>query len=240
MDVKEEKLLGKDIAGHWYYVSKGRALRQMLDGRHVEKVLDVGAGSGIFSRQLLDCDVCSNAVCVDPAYRREYDETYHGKLIHFRRSVEKVDQHLVLMMDVLEHVDDDVGLLRMYSGRMPRGGQVLITVPAFQALWSGHDDFLEHRRRYTLQLLVSRVRESGLHVLRCRYYFGLILPAAAALRWHNRKRCDAGAEEARSQLRGYPPLINRALTVVHDIERVALFPFNKLGGLSVFCLAGKR
>jgi 2-polyprenyl-3-methyl-5-hydroxy-6-metoxy-1,4-benzoquinol methylase len=48
MDVKEEHILGKHITNHWYYISKGRALHQMLSGIRVEEVLDVGAGSGIF------------------------------------------------------------------------------------------------------------------------------------------------------------------------------------------------
>lgn len=64
MDIKEEDILGPEIARHWYYVSKGRALQYFL--RHVRKasLLDVGAGSGVFSRQLLDAGVCEQATCV--------------------------------------------------------------------------------------------------------------------------------------------------------------------------------
>ena len=58
---------------------------------------------------------------------------------------------LLLYMDVLEHVDDDLGLLTAYLDQLERGGRVLITVPAFDFLWSNHDIFLEHKRRYTLK-----------------------------------------------------------------------------------------
>ena len=55
------------------------------------------------------------------------------------------------MMDVLEHVSDDVGLVREYAKRAKPGTRFVVSVPAFMWLWSGHDVFLEHHRRYTLR-----------------------------------------------------------------------------------------
>ena len=52
-----------------------------------------------------------------------------------------------MIADVLEHVDDDLALLRQYAAKLGEGGRIVITVPAFSFLWSGHDVFLEHRRR---------------------------------------------------------------------------------------------
>jgi 2-polyprenyl-3-methyl-5-hydroxy-6-metoxy-1,4-benzoquinol methylase len=132
MDVKEEDILGADVAIHWYYVSKGSALRRILGKRTVTESLDVGAGSGVFSRQLLDAGISNSAVCVDPEYGQEFTETHGGKEIRFTRAVDTVPQKLILMMDVLEHVDDDVALLRQYTDRMADDGLVVITVPAFQ------------------------------------------------------------------------------------------------------------
>jgi SAM-dependent methyltransferase len=236
MDLKEEAILGEAIGSHWYYVAKGRALGAMLGRIRVPEVLDVGAGSGVFSRQLLDAGVCERALCVDPGYPEERRERYHGHEIEFRRSVERVPQNLVLMMDVLEHVDDDVGLLRSYGQRMPGNGRVLITVPAFPFLWSGHDVFLEHRRRYTLGSLEAVVGAAGLRVVRSRYFFGLLFPAIAMLRLRDRHRLGAGRIEARSTLRAYPGTLNHVLTLIHEVERVILFPVNRLAGLSIFCL----
>ncbi len=240
MDLKEEAILGAAIGSHWYYVAKGRALRAMLGGVRVPEVLDVGAGSGVFSRQLLDAGVCGSAVCVDPGYACERTERHRGHAIEFRRSVERFSQGLLLMMDVLEHVDDDVGLLRSYAARMPGDGRVLITVPAFACLWSGHDVFLEHRRRYTREHLEATVRAAGLQVVRSRYFFGLLLPAVAAMRLADRYRLTAGRLEARSALRPCPAPVNRLLTLIHDVERATLFRFNRLAGLSIFCLARPR
>ncbi len=237
MDLKEEAILGEAIGSHWYYLAKGRALRAMLGRVRVPEVLDIGAGSGVFSRQLLDAGICERAVCVDPGYNEVRFERYHGHEIEFTRSVGRVSQGLLLLMDVLEHVDDDVGLLRGYTERMPDDARVLITVPAFEFLWSGHDVFLEHRRRYTLAGLERTVRRAGLQVMRSRYFFGLLFPAIAVMRLRDRHRLHAGQIEARSALRICPAPLNRLLTLVHDLERATLFPFNRLAGLSVFCLA---
>ncbi len=54
------------------------------------------------------------------------------------------------MMDVIEHVEDDVGLVRGYVDKVAGGTRFIVTVPALMWLWSGHDVFLEHYRRYTL------------------------------------------------------------------------------------------
>jgi SAM-dependent methyltransferase len=236
MDLKEEDILGEDIATHWYYVSKGRAMRSFLGAVKVDDVLDVGAGSGIFSRQLLKAGICRHATCVDTAYTEEREEACEGGTMAFVREVSEPDQSLVLMMDVLEHVDDDVELLRVYSRNLPADGHVLITVPAFQFLWSGHDAFLEHRRRYTRGMVVRMVTAAGLEVVRCRYFYGLLFPAVATMRFLESRRQQA----PQSALRKYPPLVNTLLTGVHDIERALVFPLNIFAGLSVFCLARPR
>ena len=165
LDLKEEAILGTAIKDHWYYVSKGRALRTMIGTEPVDEVLDVGAGSGVFTKQLLECGLARRGVCVDPGYESDHVDIHNGRRIAFVRHVDDVPQKLLLMMDVLEHVDDDRGFLRAYTDRMPLGGRVLITVPSFQFLWSGHDEFLEHRRRYTLPGIETIARQANLRVI---------------------------------------------------------------------------
>ena len=237
MDLKEQNLLGSDPKTHWYYASKGRALRALLGDANVPEVLDVGAGSGVFARQFLDAGVCGRAVCVDPNYAEERIERVQDKEIEFRRAVEDVTQRLILMIDLLEHVEDDGALLRSYADRAPTGAHVLISVPAFQFLWSGHDVFLEHRRRYTLAQVEALVRRAGLEVVRSRYFFTLLFPLIVLLRLHDRWRLRRGQVAPTSALSRQPSLVNAMLTAVHSFERISLLGFNRLAGLSVFCLA---
>lgn len=237
MDLKESELLGDEAANHWYYVSKGRALKRLLDNHPARRVLDVGAGSGAFSRQLLDAGLAQSATCVDVGYARDWSEQHHGKSIEFVRRADAKDQDLVLLMDVLEHVDDDRALLNQYTESLAPGSRVVITVPAFQWLWSGHDVFLEHRRRYTLPEVETLVRDCGLVVQKRCYFFGALFPAVAAMRFKNRLVSLNRDHVAKTELKDYAPWLNALLTHIHTVERLTFFPANRLAGLTVFCLA---
>lgn len=240
MDVKEERILGGAAAKHWYYRSKFKALLEILKPVALTDVLDVGAGSGIFSKMMIQAGKCEHAICLDPAYPCDRVEFYHGHSIRFVRTIDRVNQSLVLMMDVLEHVNDDVSLVRQYTETMPSGSKVLVTVPAFGFLWSGHDVFLGHQRRYTLFSIENCLQTAGLSILRSRFFFSALFPVVFFMRLANRWQSKYGILETRSALRQYPAPINRALTYIHDCERVLLFPFNRLAGLTIFCLAEKR
>ena len=239
MDLKEEDILGDKIYEHWYYVSKGKAMRSFLGDIKADEVLDVGAGSGIFSRQLLDHNICNTAVCVDPNYSEETEENHNSKSIRFVKSIEKTTQNLTLMMDVLEHVEDDVALLKEYADTMPINGKVLITVPAFQFMWSGHDVFLEHYRRYTIKMMEKTIRDAGLRPVKSRYFFGSLFPVVAVIRLVKKILFKQGKIEGKSELKLYSDNMNKSLIALHDVERMSLFSFNKLFGLSVFCLCEK-
>jgi SAM-dependent methyltransferase len=237
MDLKETEILGKDIDRHWYYTSKAKAMLRLLEDAVPDTVLDVGAGSGYFSKYLLAKTAARSAWCVDISYDADADDLEYGKPIRFRRSVEFVDADLALVMDLLEHVDDDIGLLREYAGKVPSGCRFLITVPAFEFLWSGHDDFLDHRRRYTLQRLEDAVGAAGLDVLHGSYYFGAVFPIAAGIRLAEKAiRREA---PARSQLKKHNPIVNTVLSTMCRAE-LPVMKRNRLAGLSVICLAQKR
>jgi 2-polyprenyl-3-methyl-5-hydroxy-6-metoxy-1,4-benzoquinol methylase len=229
MDVKEEELLGGAAGDHWYYRSKQLALDSMLQGIPFCRVLDIGSGSGIFSKHILD-GRGQSAICVDPAYPEERCQAYNGKMIRFVREIAPGDADLVLLMDVLEHVDDDIGLMRASLAGAASGAFVLISVPAFQSLFSAHDRFLEHRRRYTIRSLEAAVEAAGLKVVSTRYFFAMILPLVAAVRVLERKG------PPRSSLTIHTPFVNGMLSFAHRAE-IPFFRYNRIGGLSVFCLA---
>ena len=241
MDLKEEEILGKDINSHWYYAAKGRALLKLLKNSSAKLVLDVGAGSGVFSKLLLDKSISQQAVCVDPGYTSEQKkESHNGKEILFTRKIQEINPDLILMMDVIEHVDDDIGLIKEYAKFMSSESQLIITVPAFMLLWSGHDVFLEHKRRYTLKSLEQAVKDAGLQPVRTNYFFASLFPLIAVIRFINRiKLKNRNKFSAKSDLKKYPNFINDLLIKIHDIERLTFFPFNRLMGLTIFCVAKK-
>ncbi len=238
MDLKETEILGADICDHWYYASKIRAVKRIIRERGwvVNKILDVGAGSGFFSRRLLEKTSASEAWCIDISYEADSDETVAGKPIYLRCSCSSLEVDLVLLMDVLEHVDDDIGLLKEYVDKVPAGAKFLITVPAFQFLWSRHDDFLDHKRRYTLPQLESVLEAAGLRVSKGAYYFGGVFPIAALLRLF--ERMQRKKKPVASQLVKHGVFVNSLLKVICSVE----LPFmarNRLLGLTVICAAEK-
>lgn len=237
MDIKELELLGADEGTHWYYVSKGLAFRSMLGPDPIESVLDIGAGSGIFSRQLIDAGLCLRATCVDPAYPGESVDPNGGKPVRFVQTAMYQHEQLVLLADVLEHVDDDVGLLRQYTSQLTPQARVLISVPAYQFLWSSHDVFLDHRRRYTKAGIEGVVRAAGLRIERTRFFFAVLFPLVAMTRLIERIYPAWRADPPRSELRGHSAAVNSLLTRMHQLERCVVLPFNGLFGLTIICLA---
>ena len=233
MDLKEEDILGADIGRHWYYRSKASALRRAVTGLRPRHLLDVGAGSGFFSRHLLAATSAESALCVDTGYARDRDDSVAGKPVRYRRDTGPTDCDLVLMMDVLEHVDDDRSLAGHYATKVPSGAHFLVTVPAFAFLWSGHDVFLEHKRRYRLPEIEAALRDAGLEIVRGAYFFGLVFPLAAAVRLAN-----GGESEPRSSLKKHGAFTNGVLAAICAAE-LPLFPYNRLAGLTAFVLARK-
>ncbi|MFZ5616804.1 MAG: class I SAM-dependent methyltransferase [Pseudomonadota bacterium] len=238
MDLKEEQAIGGDPAAHWYYISKGRAIRSLIGEGSFASLLDVGAGSGVFSRMLTRDGVADEAVCVDPNYTDEWLAEHREGAVRYVRSVAECVAPLVLMIDVIEHVDDDVALISGYAQIAKPGTKFLISVPAFNFLWSSHDDFLEHRRRYTLETLERAVEAAGLEPLTLRYFFGMLFPAVAAMRIADRV-LKGGGEAKESAMRAAPDWLTKTLVAIHDVERATLFPLNRLAGVTAFCLAEK-
>ena len=233
MDLKEREALGDSADTHWYYVSKAQMVARLLPEK-THEILDVGAGVGWFSRWFVDNGYAHHATCVDPGYEAERTENRgNGQQISYVRSICHSDADVVLLMDVLEHVDDDIGLLKEYWGKTRPGATFVITVPAFEFLWSAHDEYLDHRRRYTCARLAETIAFTGTRPEKMHYFFASIFPIAAALRFLRRKQ-----QTPSSDLRPALPAINTLLTRVLGVE-AKLSGWNRLGGLSVVAVLRK-
>lgn len=235
MDLKESDILGKDIDQHWYYRAKAKAISQLLPRQPEQKVLDIGAGSGFFSKYLLEQGQAKVAYCHDPNYDEDTDQRIGDKVLLFRRSLpEHRDFDLILLMDVLEHVKDDRLLLQQCMRHANPGAVFMITVPAFQWLWSSHDAFLGHQRRYSLTMLEEHIQTAGLNIIQSGYYYLSVLPIAVMTRFAQRFiRNQVG-----SQLKKHHVLTNFCLYTLCQLE-LPLLKYNRLAGLTVYCLASK-
>jgi 2-polyprenyl-3-methyl-5-hydroxy-6-metoxy-1,4-benzoquinol methylase len=230
MDLKELGLV--DPQTHWYYQVKLRAVQAQVarHGKQFRNIIDVGAGSGFFSEQIARRLPPKSVICVDPFYS---DEQLVGDGdLQFLRSatVEKISNaDIFLFMDVLEHVENDSALLNVYVKHAKEGALFVSTVPAFMSLWSSHDVFLEHFKRYRLTELEKLMVSSGLELVHGRYLYGSLFPAAWIL------RRVIGKKEAKSDMRPVPHLLNLFLKTFLTIEH-AVFR-NRSFGVSAIVVA---
>ena len=141
-------------------------------------------------------------------------------------------------LDVLEHLDHDKELLAEMIRICEEGGHVLVTVPAFNRLWSPHDSVLHHRRRYTRTRLLGRLSGLKGQVLKASYYnFMLSLPILAV-----RKLRAFFSEKGKGQSDFFidlPEGLNRSLAALYKLEilglRILRYPY----GVSLLVLRPK-
>jgi SAM-dependent methyltransferase len=186
MDLKEAKGLDSGNRHPWE-LARVDALRSILSGTLKDglRVLDLGCGDGFVSRELFNGQevsvtaVDSNFTAPDIAALSR-----QSRNITYLKALEGEGRFdLVLLLDVIEHINDDLGfLLSLVSTRLAPAGRVLITAPAFNALFSGHDRFLGHRRRYSLGELCALTRSASLKAVSSGYLFSsLLLPRAVSV-----------------------------------------------------------
>ena len=230
MDLKELGLV--DAQTHWYYQVKLRAVQAQIArySKQSRSIIDVGAGSGFFSEAIAKRLPPKSVICVDPFYSDEQIVEV-GDLQFLRLApVEKIsDTDIFLFMDVLEHVEDDSDLLNDYVKHAKEGALFVSTVPAFMSLWSSHDVFLEHFRRYTLGELEHLMVSAGLELVHGRYLYGSLFPVAWILRRVIRKK------EEKSDMRPVPSVFNFFLKIFLSIEHAVVA--NRLFGISAMVLA---
>ena len=144
---------------------------------------------------------------------------------------------LILMSDVLEHLDDDVAALRALQRRLKPSGWIAVTVPAMQWLWSGHDQAHHHRRRYYAPTLRAAAQAAGLNVVYLGYFNFILFPVVAAVRLAHRltKRDRTGAAANYTTMPSAP--VNTVLRRVFSSERHLLEVMRIPFGVSLLMLA---
>jgi SAM-dependent methyltransferase len=193
--------LARHEARHWWYRGRRAVIAAVLGDERAGRVLDVGTGAGGML-ELLGRYGDAQGVDADPeavraaAGRRV--ELYDGSTLPFGDGT----FGLVTAFDVIEHVDDDVALLREMKRVTRSGGCLVVAVPALPALWGAEDVVSHHRRRYVRRGLVEALTAAGLRVERATYFNTLLLPPIAAVRlfWRvvpakgePRSDCEIGA-----------------------------------------------
>jgi SAM-dependent methyltransferase len=235
---------------HPWEIARVHAVTAILQrhGARIESILDVGCGDGFVgdslrttldARVLVGVDVhLADAACgVFPAANYVVERYQSADLVGDRRF------DLALALDVIEHVADDRALLRdVIVRRTKPGGRVMVTVPAFQTLFSNHDHALKHFRRYNVSELRTVLTDAGLDVLEDGYFFAsLLLPRVIArLRERmNHRQDDYGAGSWQGS-----PWLTQLMAATLTVDAELLLAIRRLGirvpGLTAWALCSAR
>ena len=220
MQSEQFQLHAQIEAEHWWFVGRRRVLRHLVElllPTPGTSVVDVGCGTGAniaaLSDRYLATGIDTSGEAIELA-RRHYP---HVEFFCGRAPDDFCDlfamADLVLLMDVLEHVRDDIGLLARLIDSLRPGAQVLITVPADPSLWSPHDQSFGHYRRYDAAMLERLWAKLPVTPRLLSYFNARLYPIVKLVRTFSRLR-GTSAGDAGTDFRRLPKPIDRALASV--------------------------
>jgi hypothetical protein len=154
------------------------------------KVLDIGCGDIFVAENLALSYPNAQFFAIDTAFDeivienlKKNQKTNNLELLksinELPESIENIS--LVLLLDIIEHMENDVEFLRKLINQkyINEKTNFIITVPSFQSLFCSHDAFLGHYRRYTNKSLKNVLKNSGLKIILCGYFFFTLIPIRA-------------------------------------------------------------
>jgi SAM-dependent methyltransferase len=186
------KLLASAVRKHW------PAAR-----RNGSRVIDLGAGCGgwmahVAASQLFpDSELAlgdSSLVALDAARQLGGGRVQLFQIDLLDLGFER-RWDVAFLLDVIEHLEDDVAAMRNAFNALSPGGLLFVTVPALQAFWSWNDEVVKHKRRYSAKQLSTVAREAGFSIVDARYFMFLLSPLLLLSRHLSRPRLEEMTEE---------------------------------------------
>jgi len=172
---------------HWWWRARTLlvtdALQRLKPKGGWNRILDIGCGDGLFFPIL---SKFGDVEGVEPVAELVNPENPYRSRIQIRSFDESFRPEkrysLILMLDVLEHLDDPVAALRHAVELLEPDGTFVATVPAFMALWTNHDVMNHHYVRYTKGSFRQVAREAGLRIQEECYLYHWTCPVKLGVR----------------------------------------------------------
>lgn len=224
---------------HWWYRARRDILRDYLTRYGAlpadARILEIGCGTG-HNLPMLAAFGTVEAIEIDPAARAIASERLGRPVgeapLPALPGVARGAYDLVAVLDVVEHIADDVAALAAMRSLLKPGGKILIAVPAHQWLWSAHDVVNHHHRRYSKATLRAAIDAAGLRATKLRWFNSLLFPLAAAARIVGRLRGKDDSDDS-PPARPLNALFERVFRLErHLVGRVPMTP-----GVSLVTLA---
>lgn len=150
-------------------------------------ILDVGGGNGFQIKFLQDQFPNATGILAEPGYKgcinaknRGVKEVYNTTFQAF--PFDRYNIRAITLLDVVEHIEDDVLFLKELKEKMPSDALIYITVPSHNYLWSSVDPFGGHFRRYNKKMAHQLAKDAGFELVYFSYFFRYLLPFSLFLR----------------------------------------------------------
>jgi len=240
MDRRVYDRMAEHDTTHWWYRARRDILADYIR-RYASlpsegaRILEIGCGTG-HNLPMLARFGQVDAIEIDPAAREVASERLGRAVgdapLPALPGVERGAYDMVAVLDVVEHIADDVAALRAMAECLTPGGCILITVPAHPWMWSAHDTVNHHHRRYTKRTLGQAIAGAGLRAERMRWFNSLLFPLAAAAR-------VAGRLTGRDDSDDSPPAkpLNALFERIFRLERHLVGRVPMTPGVSIVTLA---
>jgi SAM-dependent methyltransferase len=207
---------------HWWFAGRRAVIGALLDRMDLPtdpSIVEAGCGTGGNLDMLRERGIVRAfepfGEAVDIARDRHPTIEVRAGELPRRLPYPDASFDLVAALDVLEHVDDDVGAMASLVQLARPGGWIIVTVPAHQVLWGSHDRRLHHLRRYGRRQIRELATEAGAEVTFETAYNTVLAPIAIVYRILERMvGRDFGNQE-----RMPPAFVNDVLAAFFKLER---------------------
>jgi SAM-dependent methyltransferase len=231
---------------HFWFIGRRRIFVTLLDeqlaGRGDLEVLDVGCGAGGMIGPLsryghvtgLDVSEELLEVCRSRGY-----DVVQGDAYDLPVNPGSID--LITLFDTIEHIRDDVGVLRECREALRPGGLLFMSGPAYRFLYAQQDRIVHHERRYTAREMRAKLTEAGLAPAKVSYFNTLLFPAILPTVLAKKARERFGVSSGQTNLsHEIPKPVNRALAATMGGERHLLTKVSLPFGHSLIAMARRE
>jgi len=236
-----ERMAAHDTT-HWWYRARRDILADYLtrwgDLPKDARILEIGCGTG-HNLPMLARFGEIDAIEIDETAGAKASERL-GKPVGTSplpelHGVQPGSYDLVAVLDVIEHVEDDVAALKAIATALKPGGKILITVPAHQWMWSAHDVVNHHKRRYSKGGFEALLGKAGLQGRKLGYFNSLLFPVAVAARFAGKLMGKDDSDDSPP-----PKPLNALFEGIFRVERHLVGRMPLPPGLSLIALASKK
>lgn len=235
-------VLAKNETQHWWSVGRRAILHSVLESMNLPpnaSILEVGAGTGGNISMLQDF---GNVTVLEgnPSGLKYLKDRKDIPIIEGylpdTSMLEDKQFDLIVLFDVLEHIENDREALIALKRHLKENGQMLFSVPAFPMLWSNHDVVNYHFRRYKKSTLTQAFKDADLNITRMSYFNFFLFPAIAMVRGiYNVFKIEGHDQETIPD-----PFVNTFLTKLFGSERFLLKFMNLPFGVSLYAIVNKK